>query len=378
MRILYCIPSLHNSGGMERVLSLKVNYLIKKEVYEITIITTDQKNKPLYYHLDKKVKLVDFDLNYDDHFNQPLIKKYFTHKKKQKKYFKLLESYLQNNPVDICISLCGKEIDFLYKLRDGSKKMAELHFSKNFRTQFLDSTHKGKIWYFLGKIRTKKLEIVTKRLSQLIVLTKEDKKEWDKTHSNVIQIYNPQTATAKEKAKLDSKSAIAVGRLDSQKGFDYLIDIWAIVTKKHPDWILNIWGGGIWEDMLNSKIKENKLENKVFLRGVTNDIQNEYLNNSLYLMTSRFEGFPMVLIEASSVGLPLISFNCKHGPSEIIIDGYNGYLVDELDYEGMVERISYLIENESARRAFGQNAYKNSQEFSIDTIMYEWIKLFNV
>jgi glycosyltransferase involved in cell wall biosynthesis len=379
MKITYCINSLYNPGGMERVLSIKVNYLVQKKNYDITIITTDQKNRTPFFTLDKRIKLIDLGLNYSDHYNQPLIKKYITYRIKQKKYSHFLESYLKNNKVDICMSLCGKEIDFLYKLKViGTKKMAELHFAKKFRSQFADSNNKSFIWKLLGYIRTLQLERATKSLSKLIVLTKEDEKDWSKTHSNIVQIYNPLTFETIKEAPLNTKSAITVGRLDAQKGFDYLIDIWALVVKKHPDWVLNIWGGGIWEDKLSNQIKKNGLENKVYLRGVTDNIQDEYLNNSMYLMTSRYEGFGMVLTEASTFGLPLVSFDCNHGPSEIIKNGYNGYLVKELDFEGMANRICYLIENESIRKEMGHNSKTSSHKFSLDTIMDKWIKLFNV
>jgi hypothetical protein len=121
---------------------------------------------------------------------------------------------------DICISLCGKEIDFLSGLRVKCKKIAEIHFSMSIRKDFIIACHKGVLWRLLGEIRTLQLKNATKRLDKLVVLTKSDEMNWNKTHNNIKQIYNFIGPTCNETSNLKNKRAITVGRLDAQKGYD--------------------------------------------------------------------------------------------------------------------------------------------------------------
>jgi len=139
--------------------------------------------------------------------------------------------------IDICISLGGKEIEFLYKLPVKCKKIAEMHFAMNSRNQFMTSHNNGILWEILGKIRNKQLQHAVLGLDKLVVLTKEDQLEWKKSQINALQIPNPNPLKNKTVSTLDMKRVISVGRLDAQKGYDMLIEAWALVSMKHPDWI---------------------------------------------------------------------------------------------------------------------------------------------
>lgn len=376
MKLLYCIPSLSNPGGMERVISEKVNYLVNLPNYEIVIVTTDQLGLPIRFDLDNRIKLVHLDINFNGHYNLNLIKKYFLHKQKLKQYNKSLKSLIEKFDVDICISLCGKEIDFLYKLPVKCKKMAEIHFSMNFRKQFLTARKQGQIWSWLGDVRTWQLKQSVRNLDKLIVLTKHDKIHWEKTHANIELIANPNPMRNSTVSTLNNKRVISVGKLDAQKGYDLLINAWAIVAKQFPDWKLDIFGVGEWFDVLKNKIDENQLSSSIHLCGSTTNVCDEYLNSSIYVMSSRYEGLPMVLIEAMSCGLPIVSFNCEYGPSDIISDGIDGFLVKPFDINEMAKKICLLIENESLRINMGKMAHENVERFEKNRIMKEWVELF--
>lgn len=378
MNIVYCIPSLYNSGGMERVLTTKVNYLSTcNPDYNITIITTDQMGRYIFFKLNSEINVVHFDINFSESFNSSLLKRYFWNYYKSKEYKNRLYAYLVDNNIDICISLCGKEMDFLTKLKDKSKKIAELHFAKSFRKQFVLSRKNNLFWRIFGELRTYQLIKVTQKLSKLIVLTKEDKLEWLKTNTNVKQIYNPIQWENSQLSDCINKKMIAVGRLDAQKGYDMLIPIWKTVSDKYPDWELNIFGDGEWKDMLNELIKSYNLVGKVNLKGITNNIQKEYLQSSCFLLSSRYEGFGMVILEAMTFGLPIVSFNCKSGPSELIVEGENGFLIEEGYFNQFSNRICEIIENEDLRYKMSKKSYELSKEFSVDSIMKEWINLFD-
>jgi len=376
MKLAYCIPSLYNAEGMERILTAKINYLANLNKYELFVITTDQKGRPIKFPLDERIKLIHFDIDFERHYNDNLIRKYLHHKKDIYIYKQKLIKIIDSEKIDVCISLGGKEIEFLSRLPVKCKKVAEMHFSMNFREQFLVSRHSGLIWKLLGKIRTQQLKKCTKKLDKLIVLTESDKKQWEKTHKNVEQIPNFIPFDNTTVSNLEHKKVITVGRLDAQKGYDMLIDSWKHVATKHPDWELNIYGIGEWEKMLQDKINKYNLKNQVHLKGSSENIISKYVENSIYVMSSRYEGFPMVLIEAMSCGLPVVSFNCEFGPNEIIKNGVDGFLVENGNIIQLAERINVLIENEKLRKEMGEKASLNAKRFSKEIIMKQWIELF--
>lgn len=377
MKILYCIPSLSNPGGMERVITEKVNYLAALSGFEIFIVTTDQMGKDIRFNLHDSVTLIHLDLDFDGHFNVSLIKKFLLHRQKLIDYKQKLLNIMSLHNIEICISLCGKEIEFFQSLPVPSKKIAELHFAMNFRKQFITARKSGFIWSMFGNIRTYQFKRAVKHLDKLVVLTKNDMHQWKATHSNIIQIPNPSPFRNVEVSDLDSKNVITVGKLDPQKGYDMLIDAWALINKKCPDWMLNIYGQGEWKEMLVEKIAALNLQEVVVLHGVSMKIADEYKRSSFYVMSSRFEGLPMVLIEAMSFGLPVISFDCEFGPSEIVTDGVDGYLVEPNNIEELANRICFLIENEDKRKLMGQQAIINVRRFDKETVMQQWLDLFD-
>lgn len=380
MKLLYCIPELSNPGGMERILTEKVNYLSKFYKYDITIVTTEEKNNKPFFPLYDSIHLINLPLFFkdnNDNKDKNIFQRYLHKQTLLKLYKRQLEDILKKNNIDVCISLCGNEIDFLTKLNDKSKKIAEIHFGKHYHEILLTNKHKDNfLWRHLGKMLTNSLVKNTQELDKLVVLTKEDQEQWKKTNNNTTQIYNFNPLHTTLISNLDEKRFLAIGRLDSQKGFDMLIPIFKEVVKRHNDWKLDIFGQGIWKDWLNDMIKENSLQDNVFLRGVTNDITKEYSTHYAYLMSSRFEGFPMVLIEAMSCGLPCISFNCKCGPNEIIKDNENGFLVPLFDKQKMIDSICRLIEDKDLAKDMSKKAINTASCFNKENIMQLWDNLF--
>lgn len=376
MKLLYCIPSLYNPGGMERVLTEKINYLSNLPDFDITVVTTDQMGKSLRFPLNDNVQVIHLDIDFNSHFSAGLFNKIILHKKKIAIYKVKLKQIIIDSKIDICISLCGKEIDFLFKLPVQCKKIAELHFAMNYRKQFLTSNHSGFLWSLLGEIRTYQLKKAVKKLDKLVVLTKHDLAQWELTHSNAVQIANPNPLSNPEKSKLITKKVISLGRLDAQKGYDMLIDSWARVNKNYPDWCLEIYGQGEWEQMLQNKIIDYGLQEKIILKGIVSDVERVYCEGSIYVMSSRYEGFGMVLIEAMSCGLPVVSFDCEHGPKDIIKDGHDGFLVEPNNIKQLSEKIGILVSSEELRMKMGLNAIESVQRFSKELIMKKWIILF--
>jgi glycosyltransferase involved in cell wall biosynthesis len=175
---------------------------------------------------------------------------------------------------------------------------------------------------------------------------------------------------------LNNKNVIAVGRLSPQKGYDMLIDAWSKVCQIYPDWKLEIYGDGELKDVLSKKISDSWMDNCVKLCGVVSDIQDKYLESSIFVLSSLYEGLPMAMIEAMTCGLPIVAFDCEYGPRELVTNEYNGFLVEPQDVNSLADKIIQLIDNADLRTTFGGNSIQKSKELAVDKIMNEWIALF--
>ncbi|HFK5507359.1 glycosyltransferase family 4 protein [Elizabethkingia anophelis] len=371
MKIVYSILGTYNSGGMERVLANKANYLAELG-YDITIITTDQRERSPYFQLDPRIKNVDLGINYTDNNNKGLLQKLLSYPRKQKMHRQKLQNILIELKADIVISMFDNDASFMYKIKDGSKKILEIHFSRFKRLQY----GKKGVWKIVNLLRSNADLKLVKQYDRFVVLTHEDKSYWGNL-TNIEVIPNANSFASSKQADLESKRVIAVGRYDYQKGFDELINIWKEVYAKHPDWILNIFGHGPLKNELQNQINRLDLKENVYLREPVKDIEKEYLNSSIVVMTSRYEGLPMALLEGQACGLPLVSYVCKCGPKDIIKHNENGFLIEKGDQSKMAHKIIKLIENKELRLKMGENALKASDCFSEENVMKKWIHLFN-
>lgn len=371
MKIVYTILGTFNSGGMERVLANKANYLAQMG-YEITIITTDQKDRPAFFTLHDNIRCIDLGINYTDDANKGTISKAFSFLKKQKLHKRKLRQALVDVKPQITISMFDNDASFISKIEEGSKKIAEIHFSRFKRLQYGNKGIKG----FVDKIRSQQDYKIAKGFNKFIVLTHEDKTYW-KGLDNIRVIPNANSFESSEQAKLINKQVIAIGRYDYQKGFDELIHIWKMISSHSPDWKLKIYGHGPLKPAFERLIDSLDLQDSVFLMPPTKDIQQAYLDSSILVMTSRYEGLPMVLLEGQVCGLPMVSYACKCGPKDIITDGENGFLIDEGDRKQFAEKLMLLINDANLRERMGMAAKENSTKYAEDKIMHMWIKLFN-
>ena len=378
MKILYCIPSLSESGGTERIVTQKINFFLECEKqFDITIVTTEGIDKKPFYDLHPSAKVIHLNINFLEEFSKPLYSKYIGTKRKLQEYKNKLIQIINTQNIDICISTGAKELEFLHEMQIPCKRICELHFSKYNRELFLERKKGGIIWKLIGKLRTYQLIKQTARLDQLVVLTKKDEKDWKKTHNNVKQIYNFSDFQSESIALLENKKVISVGRLTEQKGYNYLIDAWAIIKNKKSDWILEIYGEGDLYNELFQQIKDCRLENHVFLRGRTNQVQEKMLESSIFALSSRYEGFPMVMLESMACGVPVVSFDCETGPAEIIENNDCGILVENRNVSKLAEALLKMMEDKELRKKSGEIAKIKSDNFSKSKIMTQWSDLFD-
>lgn len=373
MKILYCTHSTYNPGGMERVLLNKVTYLSQLPGWEVSVVTTDQHQRPSFYPFPGKVRMTDLDINYSDDNNKGAWKKIFGYLRKRKEHKRKLTALLQKKKPDIVVSLYPSESSFIPDIKDGSKKVLELHFCKFFRLQY---GRKGLLGW-IDKWRTRQDERIVRRFDKFVVLTHEDKGYWGNLpHMEVIP--NAAMHVSKNYSDVTNKRVIAVGRLDYQKGFDRLIEAWELIqhTGEWTDWRLDIFGQGEWKDMLQQMIDERGLQHSVRINKPTKQIGEEYVKSSLLVMSSHYEGFPMVMIEAMACGLPVVSFDYKCGPKDIIQHGINGLLVPDGDIKALANAMMEVMADEAYRRMLSQNARKVVDTYSEEAVMRQWIRLF--
>lgn len=358
---------------MERVLLNKVTYLKTHTNWEIKVITTDQKERPTFYPLPQGVCTIDLGINYsDDNCLSPWgkIKGYL---KKRKLHQQKLSKQLKTEKADILVSLYPSESSFYPSLKDGSKKVLELHFCKFFRLQY---GRKG-ILGLIDKFRTWQDERIVRKFDKFVVLSQEDRGYWGEL-SNIQVVPNAALLVAEKYADVSRKRIIAVGRLDYQKGFDRLVEAWRIV-QQHPnfqDWQLDIFGQGEWKEMLQGKVQQYGLQDTLHINAPTKQIGEEYANSSMLVMSSNYEGFPMVMIEAMASGLPVVSFDFQCGPKDIIQPEKNGLLVKNGDIQGLAEAMMMVMGDEELRKRMSEEAKKVTETYSEEKVMKQWMDLF--
>ena len=360
---------------MERVILNKANYLADVFGYEVILITTDQKDGKSFYPFSKSIRHIDLNINYMDIARKKgFFQVYLLYRIALIKHRKALTTVLMEEKADIVVSLSRDEKEFLYKINDGSKKVLESHRCLKPRAPIEFRRAKSIIQKIKIVYRLLHETRLPKYYDKFIVLTEEDKTFWSEKN-NVVVIPNPLPFETPEKPDLSAKRVLCVGRISTDKGIDRLLSIWSKVSVNYPDWKLSLIGDVVDSELLK-QIKDLNLEKSVEIIAATRNIQEEYLKSSVYVMTSRFEGLPMVLLEAISVGLPVVSYTFKCGPRDVINDEVDGFLVEEDDEPNFVERLGLLLGDQKLRETMSKNAKINSERFSVETVMNKWDKLF--
>ena len=373
-KIVYCTPALYSAGGVERIVSVKASYFADVLGYDVTVIVTEGKGRESFFPLSDKVKVINFELGFEELWRASFFRKILLYLQKQWQFKKLLTAELMRIRPDFTISMLRREINFLTDIRDGSKKIGELHVNRaNYRN--FEQNDSNILKRMFAKYWVDSLVKKLKKLDRLVVLTEKSKASWPEL-SNVEVIPDPLPFQIDAKSDLHAKRIITIGRYAYQKGYDMLLRVWAEIEKKYPDWQLAIYGMGD-QDSLWNQMRELGIDaDSCLLNGPVNDVIKEYQNSSVFVLPSRFEGFGLVIIEAMSCGVPVVAFNCPMGPDEIISDGEDGFLVPVGDIRALAEKLQTLMQNQELRMKFSETAYRNSGRYRIDKISNQWIQLF--
>lgn len=341
MKILFVINSLKCKSGMERVAVLLANLFQEKLNYEIVIVNRDTSDSDVAFPLLDKVKVIKADGNIISFYN------------------KIRNIINIEEPDRIIIHNMGK-LSMLCSILP--KKNIELlsieHVSFVSRNLYLKVL--SKLFYAL--------------IDKVVVLTKNDLKNYSGKKVFKISNISPYPISSRVYS-INSKKIIAVGRLDYQKNFGDLILAWNKIPKDViSEWTLEIWGDGDEYDNLLYLINKLDIKN-IHLKGTSNNMEDIYLSSSFLVMSSIFEGLPMVLIEAQSFGLPIISFDCPYGPSEVVTHDKDGFLISLVDVDGLALAIKELILDRDKRISFSINARKSAIRYSQEHILSKWKNL---
>jgi glycosyltransferase involved in cell wall biosynthesis len=375
-KIVFCTPAIYSAGGVERVVSYKASYFAEQLGYDVTIIVTEGKGRECYFPLSDKVKVINFELGFEELWKASFIKKVFLYLTKQRQYKRLLKAELMRIRPDFTISMLRREINFLTDIHDGSKKIGELHVNRaNYRN--FEANEANGLKQLFAKLWMRSLVGKLKRLDQLVVLTDKSKASWPEL-SNVTVISDPiPMPIPLSVSDLHAKRVITIGRYAYQKGYDMLLQAWSKVEKQYPDWTLDIFGQGDQTEYRKLMTDLGIDTNRCHLNGPVEDVTKNYLDSSIFVLSSRFEGFGLVLVEAMACGLPVVSFDCPAGPDEIITDGNDGLLVSSGNIHDLAEKLMTLMADEKLRCHLARQARQNAQRYSMASIASQWKMLFD-
>jgi glycosyltransferase involved in cell wall biosynthesis len=368
MRILYVYSAWAIWGGIERVLIDKMNYLADTEGYEIYTLTYDQGTNPIPFPLSSKVIYRDLNVRLYHHYRYHGLKKYYYKYKLQKLLVKRLQSEILEIMPDVIVCPRVDLLSYILKAKGRIPLVYESHSSY----KWIAMEKKGLVWFF----RQHYYNRLVKKVQMVVSLTEGDALEWRKITNHVSVIPNVVKLNySGQYSNCQSKSVIFVGRLSLQKDVHSLLRIWSIVHKRFPEWQLHIYGdrGEETESIVHAleQISEN-----IYLHEPTSQIFDKYLDSSMILSTSLYEPFGLVLPEAMSCGLPVVAFDCPYGPSEIITDGVDGFLIRNRDLQEFAQKVCLLIENQEMRLQMGRAGIQSARRYEASQILPMWKTLF--
>jgi glycosyltransferase involved in cell wall biosynthesis len=374
MKIFYIYTALLTKGGADRVLTEKANWLAEHG-YEVGIVTDTQMGRPPVFPLSPKVRMINLDIDFAKEYGHNLLMRTYLYYQLMAEYKQKMKEILETEKPNIVITTMGRDLDFLPDLYHDGAIIGEAHTTKQFMRNFhlLEQKgfpHKQIAWYW-----RRKMEKSVSKLNAIVLLTKEDEESWGTTTKTYV-IPNSLPFEPDASSNLQNRQAIAVGRYNNAKGYKYLVEAWNIVHQRYPDWTINIYGSGELKDQVKELIEKYQLQETMLMHEPTDNIKDKYLESSICVVSSRYEGFSMVILESMACGVPVVSFDCPHGPRNIIKNGEDGILVDYLNSQALADNICKLIEHPELRKEYGAKAKENIKRFSRDNVMKQWTDLF--
>lgn len=367
MRILYVTDALAVWGGIERVLSDKMNYLVQKYGYEVYVVTADQGDHPIPFPLDERIRVKDMNIRFHQQYIYHGINRLLKYRELERLYKDRLRSYITEIKPDVISCIRDGYASAVLDVRGTIPVIFESHAMYR-DVEYEDSTLLHRFIIYLKRRKFRKLDM-------LVALTQGDADDWKRVCHHVCVIPNVVHLNESGKYSLSkSKNVVLAGRFDLQKDQTTMLNIWSIVQQQHPDWVLDMYGNGELMSYYEQEVAKRNLN--IHIYPAVPDIFDKFLEASMLVMSSLYEPFGLVLAEAMSCGLPVVAFDCPYGPADIIHDGVDGFLVENRDINAFAERVCRLIENEALRKMMGKAAISSIQRYRSEMIMPKWKQLF--
>lgn len=378
MKILYLVKSFAARAGVERVISDKVNWLSERG-YDVTLVTYEQGNHPFSFKLNNSVRCFDLNTRFFELSHFSLIRRlfhYFVLRCQFKKRFKSIVADVSPDVI-IVTTYSIQLFKAVLEVKNTSKLLIESHVALN-KIKHSEAFHNNIVMLWCVNQYVNFLLNKVKLFDGVIALTNGDAESWRLLIDKVSVIPNPITCFPNSVANVNEiHRIICVGRLHEQKGFDLLIRAFSLISDKSSDWKIDIYGEGSEKQYLLDLIKVCNLDEKITINPTTGNIFNEYMNSGFLVLSSRYEGFGLVLVEAMSCGLPCVSMDCQYGPNEIIRNGENGFLVEDGNVNMLADKMLCLIRNDGLRLKMGAKAKQSITLYQKDVVMQKWINLFD-
>lgn len=379
MKIMYIIKAFAMKAGLERVVSDKINYLAEHG-YEVSLITYEQGNHPLSFSLHTSVHFYNLDARFFKLSQLPLWKRPIVMWQMRRRFKKGLQQTVDIEQPDIIIATTYsmKILDIILSIQTKAHRLIESHIACYTVRKTYDYRN-NLLLHNIAKLYDKWTFRNIGKFEKLIVLTQGDAQDWSQYIKDVVVIPNPLTCYPDGVRPHDGTGhrIICAGRLSEQKGFDLLVEAFSQIAGQCPAWHIDIFGSGEDEQKLHNKIHQHRLDERIKIFPPSSRIYDEYQNSEFFVLSSRYEGFGLVLIEAMACGIPCVSFRCKYGPEEIVTNGINGLLVENGDVRALAESILFMINHSEERLRMGIAAREMTRCFQKDIIMKEWIELFD-
>ena len=381
MKLAFLCNKMKSTNGVERVLSQRLSLLAESGLYEVYLITYNQYGAPFSFPISDKVHHIDLATRYIERCSYHGLYQYldrYVCKKSFKRKFRHCVETIKPDFVT-CIDIHLADLEAVLSLKTDVVKVVECHCGLS--AYFADLEKIGNT-YKRNRERTLKQKLiqVIGKFDRIVVMTEREQSEWN-LGDKVVFIPNMLVSYPEclPEQTITRHRIISVGRYAYQKGYDMLMEAWKIVEEKYPDWSLHIYGShnsdrGVF-DQLRDSIDKNQIQN-VCLHPATNDVYSKYCESDFYVMSSRFESFGLVLIEAMSCGLPIVSFDCRFGPRSIVVDGETGILVPPSDIKKLAQSICFMIENADERIRMGRNARAAVSKYKPKRIITIWQQFY--
>ncbi len=368
MRLMYVTPLLSTRGGIERTLIDKANYLAEKR-HEVLIVTYEHEG-PIAYKLYPSVKHIDLDCHFFNIYRYPLYQRIWMvlkHKRLFRHKMKCVIDEFYPNTIVVTIPNTENYLCDIISVSGNKPVIIESHLAQGYSVIKRGATERLMYHLFNPLKAIKKADL-------LISLTDGDATNWHRKGVKIIKVIpNPLTLYVEPLSPLKKVEGriICVGRLTNQKRFDRMIEAFSLIADKYPTWFVDLYGEGEEYNSLMALITHCGLNNRIHIFPTIDSIYLEYQRSQFLVLSSDFEGFGLVIVEAMACGIPVVATDCPYGPSDVIKDGETGLLC-KMEVSSLAEKMEWMMSHDDERQFMGEKAHEVAGQYRKEFVIPQW------